>query len=172
MRRLSTQPLRRQLLVWLALFLGPILAAATWAAGSMADEATNVIGWSTNGPAVYALVRVQATNASVNGQPVVPPHPDEAASTPDQPASRTNRLFDHFLPGSLNNLVWTNFIAHTNGADLTIWSVRSHPSDWPAHPPTVGWNTHSLIWAMKGATALSPCEGAKQQSPIGPQRLS
>ena len=31
MRRLSTQPLRRQLLVWLALFLGPILAAATWA---------------------------------------------------------------------------------------------------------------------------------------------
>src|SRR3989442_2149354 len=31
MRRVSTQPLRRQLLVWLALFLGPILAAATWA---------------------------------------------------------------------------------------------------------------------------------------------
>src|SRR2546426_4852379 len=31
MRRLSTQPLRRQLLVWLVLLLAPILAAATWA---------------------------------------------------------------------------------------------------------------------------------------------
>src|SRR5439155_27234367 len=82
---------------------GIAFAAATWAAGSMADEAPNEIGWSTNGPAVYALVRVQATKASVNGQPVVPPRPEEAASTPDQPASRTNRIFDHFLPGSLNN---------------------------------------------------------------------
>jgi C4-dicarboxylate-specific signal transduction histidine kinase len=31
MRRLSTQPLRRQLLVWLLLLLAPILAAVTWA---------------------------------------------------------------------------------------------------------------------------------------------
>src|SRR2546428_12217931 len=31
MRRLSTQPLRRQLLVWLLLLLAPILAALSWA---------------------------------------------------------------------------------------------------------------------------------------------
>src|SRR5258707_241502 len=77
-------------------------------------------------------------------------------------------VFAHFMPGSLNNLVWTNFIAHTNDRDMTIWSTRTHSLGWPATPPNVVWNTSSLIWGMKGITALSPCwqdEGAPGQAP-------
>jgi hypothetical protein len=86
-----------------------------------------------------------------------------------QPAYITNKLFDHYLPNSLNNLVWTNLIAHTNGRSLEIWSVRSHPLGWPARPPIVVWNTNGLMWGMKGLTALSPCwegEGSSGQVPI------
>ena len=138
-------------------FGATLFAAATLQAQSGAAGLTpNILGWSTNGPAVYALTSVPATNLPVNAQP----------SNADQSAQITRPVFDYFLPGSLNNLVWTNFIAHTNGRDMTIWSTRSHPLDWPAHPPDVAWNTSSLIWGMKGATALSPCwegEGAPGQ---------
>src|SRR5215471_6624819 len=109
-----------------------------------AGNLTNIVGSSTNGPAVYSLVRVPATT-----QPIAV----ESGTVP-QLGQATNPVFDHFLPGSLNNLVWTNFIAHTNGRDMTIWSTRSHPLDWPAHPPTVSWNANSLIWGMKGLSAL------------------
>ena len=56
------------------------------------------VGWSTNGPAVYVNFRGPATN-----------------QTTQLVTEVTNRLFDHFLPDSLNQFVWTNFIAHTNG---------------------------------------------------------
>src|SRR5581483_10033907 len=71
--------------------------------------------------------------------------------------TNTLRQFDHFLPESLNNVVWTNFIAHTNGRSMTIWSERTRPADWPARPAHVQWATNSLIWGMKGLTALCPC---------------
>jgi len=137
------------------LLLGAILKANAGAAGAPA----NILGWSTNGPAVYALVSVPATNSPVN-----PQSPNAA-----QGAQVANPVFDHFLPGSLSDLVWTNFIAHTNGRDMTIWSTRSHSLGWPATPPNAAWNTNSLIWGMKGATALSPCwevEGAPGQVPV------
>jgi len=70
---------------------------------------------------------------------------------------QTNKVFDHILPESLNWFVWTNVIAHTNGKSTLIWTVRSRPPDWPRSPPTVRWNTHALLWAMKGFTAISPC---------------
>lgn len=70
--------------------------------------------------------------------------------------SLTNRVFDHILPESLNWFVWTNFIAHTNGKSCVVWSVRSRPTGWPKYPTVVQWNTNSLIWGMKGLTALSP----------------
>src|SRR5262245_16897071 len=41
MRRLSTQPLRRQLLVWLLLLLAPILAAVSWAGGVAYQEGSS-----------------------------------------------------------------------------------------------------------------------------------
>jgi hypothetical protein len=81
----------------------------------------------------------------------------------------TNHVFDHFIVGSLNHLVWTNFIARTNGKNIVIWSQRSHPADWPTNAPTVKWNPDSLIWGMKGMTAISPCwelEGSSGQVPI------
>jgi hypothetical protein len=112
--------------------------------------------WITNGPAVYA---------------VIPPKPqaelfETNATTPPTPSV----MFAYYLPGSLNNLVWTNFIAHTNGRTTELWSVRSHPPGWPTNAaPVMVWNTNSLAWGMRGLTALSPCwedEGSSGQAPI------
>jgi hypothetical protein len=108
-----------------------------------------------------------------------------ALSNPPQPATQpvwvTNgptvfrqnpplpQTFDHFIPSSLPQLIWTNFIAHTNGKSTSIWSTRSRPPDWPRRPPLAQWNTNSLLWGMRGLTALSPCwedEGGPGQCPI------
>ena len=114
-------------------------------------------GWSTNGPAVYAGKRYGATN--FNNNPIFLELRRLGYPTP--PVSKvsyfTNITFDHFVAGSLNNLLWTNFIAHTNGRTTQIWSERSHPRGWPATPPLVRWNTNCLMWGMRGLTALSPC---------------
>jgi hypothetical protein len=79
-------------------------------------------------------------------------------------------VFAHFLPGALNNLTWTNFIAHTNGKSSQLWSVRSHPPGWPTNAkPVMIWNTNSIAWGMKALTAISPCwedEGSSGQAPI------
>jgi hypothetical protein len=56
----------------------------------------------------------------------------------------------------LSHVIWTNFIARTNGRDLRIWSERSLPDDWPKQLPVAVWNTNSILWGMKGLTALSP----------------
>ena len=83
--------------------------------------------------------------------------------------SYTNLAFERFTPDSLQHLVWTNFLAHTNGRDMVIWSQRSHAAGWPTNPPIAKWNTNSLIWGMKGVTAISPCwmgEGAAGQVPL------
>ncbi len=101
-----------------------------------------------------------ATNSWYN-PPVVPPT--------IQVRTLTNTSFVSYFPNSLNELIWTNFLARTNGRSTAIWSVRSHPSDWPKSPPLVAWNTNSLMWGLKGITALSPCwegEGAPGQVPI------
>ena len=138
-------------------------------------------GWSTNAAGVYRETYRLQTN-------VVPPpfvgwEPPSTNLPPEirrammqllaQGALRadtvTNRVFDHFLPESLNQLVWTNFIAHTNGRSTLIWRVRSHPPSWPTNAPVVKWNRDSLMWGMKGMTAISPCwqlEGSSGQVPI------
>jgi hypothetical protein len=69
----------------------------------------------------------------------------------------TNYAFEHFVPESLQNAVWTNFIAHTNARSTLVWSQRSHPPRWPEMPPLLAWNPDSIVWGMKGLTALSPC---------------
>ena len=51
-------------------------------------------------------------------------------------------MFDHFVAESLNNTIWTNFITHTNGRNLAVWNVRSHPPGWPGKPPVIQWNTN------------------------------
>jgi len=112
------------------------------------------VGSTTNGPAVYTRFRNPATNQTANADTYV-----------------TNLVFDHYLPDSLNQFVWTNFIAHTNGRSTSLWSVRSHPPGWPTNgsPPNLIWNTNSLLWGMKGMTAISQCwegEGYDGQVPI------
>jgi len=104
----------------------------------------NFIGWLTNGPAVFRVTQVPGSQQRSN-------------------------TFEFFLPGYLPAVVWTNLIAQTNGRDSVIWSVRTHPTNWPKSPPLVRWNTNCVLWGMKGLTALSPCwedEGAPGQAPI------
>ena len=65
--------------------------------------------------------------------------------------------------------VWTNFIAQTNGRTTEMWSLRSHPEDWPNSPPVFQWNTNCLLYGLKGFTAISQCnqfEGAPGQVPV------
>ncbi len=65
--------------------------------------------------------------------------------------------FDHFVPESLSNLTWTNFIAHTNGRTMALFANRTHLTGWPNRPPLILWNTNSLIYGMRGFTGISPC---------------
>src|SRR5690348_8248562 len=137
-------------------------------------------GWATNGPMVYRLY-LGATTAAP-GDPVSY-YPPPLTLSPDLrrdmlifiaaahviTTTATNKVFDHFLPESLNNLVWTNFIEHTNGRNMLVWSERTRPPGWPNQAPIVRWNPNSLIWGMRGMTALSPSwelEGNPGQVPI------
>jgi hypothetical protein len=122
---------------------------------------TNYLGRFTNGPAVMELCSITtttmitnrflprrlATNSAVAG--VYPSYPSVFRYT--------NAIFHEFQPESLSHTIWTNFLASTNGRDLRVWSVRTHPANWPTNPPVANWNTNSVIWGMKGLTALSPC---------------
>ncbi len=149
-------------------------------------EASQYAGIRTNGPAVFTLTFDGVTNttpnpifarnkrllASTNPLPPMVLRYLRTASVPEFETNFgfvTNSTFLHFVPGSLNYLLWTNFIAHTNGRSTVIWSTRTHPPGWPAVPPQVAWNHQSLLWGMKGLTALSPCwenEGSSGQVPI------
>ena len=128
------------------------------------------IGWSTNGAAIFQNYRVArewkspfpTNNPALATNPVIM-RMREANST------FTNQVFVAFKPKSLNQLVWTNFLALTNGRDLNIWSHRTHPIGWPTLSPAITWTRNSLIWGLKGFTALSPCwegEGSSGQVPI------
>jgi hypothetical protein len=50
-----------------------------------------------------------------------------------------------------------------------MWSVRSHPPEWPNTPPELAWNTSCLLYGHDGFTAISQCnefEGAPGQVPV------
>ena len=64
--------------------------------------------------------------------------------------------------------VWTNFIAHTNGRTMAIWSERSLPDGWPNVQPVLAWNTNCLLYGLDGFTAISQCnefQGSPGQVP-------
>lgn len=162
------------------LFLTALLADIGDAQSALERTSGPPDGWATNGPVVYRLY-LGATTA-VPAEPVSY-YPPPTALPPDLRrdmltfiaaahvliATATNKVFDHFLPESLNNLVWTNFIAHTNGRNMSIWAERTRPPGWPHQAPIVRWNPNSLIWGMRGVTALSPSwelEGNPGQAPI------
>jgi hypothetical protein len=122
--------------------------------------------WVTNAPAVFRIsIPPTAAIIRTNSEGQVLRGPVSKLA----PTTITNYVFDHFVPESLNNAVWTNILARTNGRSTVIWSRREHPPGWPARPPVVTWNSNCLMWGMKGLTGLSPCwslEGSSGQIPI------
>ena len=136
---------------------------------TQAYSATNALGLMTNKAAVLSISVYARTNFMPSPWANTPPPPTNLpveiqerllarrTQAVAQVSFTTNGVFQGFVPESLQNTVWTNFIARTNGRSMLIWSERSHSPNWPATPPIVKWNTNSLIWGMKGMTALSPC---------------
>ena len=135
------------------------------------SESTNQLGFTTNASVIWeawAITRVYSNSPPTN---LPPRFATNAAFLRGQVReyTYTNRTFHSFLPGTLNHLIWTNYLAHTNGRTLRIWTERGHSPGWPKQPPYAKWNTNSVIWGMKGALALSPCwegEGAPGQVPL------
>src|SRR5215831_464527 len=75
-------------------------------------------GWVTNGPAIFqgSLQVVQGPAVAFSQPPAdLPPEIKRdmlmfrAASNVRSVGGSSGR-FDHYVPGSLNNLIWTNFI--------------------------------------------------------------
>jgi hypothetical protein len=166
--------------LWVSLGLALIVNGAAAQAVidlNSASAATNLvaytntfIGWSTNGAAIFQSYRVTRDWKSPvpTNNPVLMTNP-MVMKLRTASSDFTIQLFTGFRPESLNHLIWTNFIAHTNGRGLQIWSQRTHPIGWPTIAPVIKWNTNSLIWGMNGLTALSPCwegEGNSGQVPI------
>jgi hypothetical protein len=162
-------------------WMGALLAClSSSASAQIQQDPRNFVGWATDGPAVF---RVYNQGVEVLPGPPFSYRPPSEDLPPEVRGAfmtfrvaknvtlvtNTVRQFDHYMPDSLNNLVWTNFLAHTNNKSMAIWSVRKRPSDWPARPAAVRWNTSSLIWGMRGLTAICPCwqwEGPPGWTPI------
>lgn len=174
--------MKQSLFLWVAFVLiaaaGPALAQTNGttnrpppASGQwLSVNSTNYLGLLTNGPARVHLYQI--TQSWTNPTPMRNPR---MATNPhfmkmqQSTFTWTNAVFDSYVPGSLNYVIWTNFQAHTNGRTVQIWSERTHPEGWPTNKPSVRWNTNNLMWGMKGMTALSPCwegEGYAGQVPF------
>ena len=167
----------------LILCFGSALAPVAWAGpgpNSQLPVPGSFVGWLTNGPGVYRL-RCLSSQA-MPGLPLsycpppaeLPPEIRRVmlmfrASLNVTIFTNWEPVLDHFAANSLNNVIWTNFIAHTNGRSMKIWSVRARPIGWPLRAPVVKWNTNSLIWGLRGMTALCPswqAEGPPGWAPI------
>jgi len=133
-------------------------------------EVTNSLGAITNGPVVVETFRITQSwsNPAAANNPFLATNPAYLRMIQAK-YIWTNTTFEAFRPNSLSQLIWTNFLAHTNGRTVRIWSERTRPPGWPAKPPVVTWNTNSVIWGLRGITALSPCwqdEGNPGQLPL------
>jgi len=144
-------------------------------------SSTNSLGLQTNGSAVVSRFAYAKTNILRSPWADTAPPPTtlpldlqeqllaRRTQTVAQVYFFTNFIFEQFVPGSLQSVVWTNLITHTNGRSTVVWSQRTHPPKWPKVPPLLRWNDQSLIWGMKGMSALSPCwevEGTPGVIPI------
>jgi len=155
----ANKSLRARCLIVTIPILGLLAGCQTGAGGETNSAApSDFPGFATNGPAIFRLVRTELTNVA----PVSPAWTNPALARLRQrfggnATARTNAAFMGFQPDSLNHLVWTNLIAHTNGRSMALWSERTHPPDWPTNPPAVKWNPRALIHGWRGWTAISPC---------------
>jgi hypothetical protein len=160
---------RKPALIILLLALGP-----GWISAQTSQPTRELLGWTTNGATVLQTYRVTSITTNVLPARPLPPHL-ATNRPPPQPRihtrewNYTNNVFHSFLPGTLPHVLWTNFVALTNGREMRIWSERSHPPDWATTGPVVRWNTNSLIWGLRGMTALSPAwsgQGSYGQVPL------
>jgi len=135
------------------------------------SQSTNALGFVTNGAVIseaWAIKRIYSNSPPTN----LPPRFATNAIYQRgllRDYTYTNQTFHSFQPDSLHHLIWTNFIAHTNGRSMRVWAERTHPVGWPKVRPTFSWNTNSLLWGLQGMTALSPCwagEGHYGQVPL------
>lgn len=113
---------------------------------------TNIthLGWTNSGTFVMEIRRLAITNSSPTNSGFFQFHHKNMVVT--------NLAFTGYRPESLGNAIWTNFIAHTNGRDMAVWSERVFPRA-ATDIYQARWNTNSLMWGMKGLTALGPnCE--------------
>jgi len=119
-------------------------------------QTTNDLGLLTNGPAILRVQTITQswTNERPAPNPVVATNPYYLKMRESR-YTWTNGVFQGFLPNSLSHAIWTNFLAITNGRDLKVWSEREMPQVW-TNVVVARWNTNSVIWGMKGLTALSP----------------
>lgn len=180
-------------MIWLALAAtASLCAAAVSTPSSDPPQATSksLVGFITNSPVVYQAELLTVASPQRNPLFTTADNPifktlsnrlsperferymKSRLSQPEYVTNVmhfTNRIFDHFLPESLSQQVWTHFLARTNGRVMRMWAERSHPVFWPANPPSVRWQTNCVIYGMKGFTALSPCwelEGSPGQAPV------
>src|SRR6185436_4956279 len=84
---------------------------------------TNHIGWTNSGQFFLHIVRLNITNSSPTNSSFFQFHHRNMVIT--------NLDFAGYVPGSLGNAIWTNFVAHTNGRNLNIWAQRDHPGSSP-----------------------------------------
>lgn len=160
-----------RLSLWL--LIGCIGNCGAVAQTQVLNESSNSLGFGTNGPLIWeswAITRVYSNSPPTNLPARFYTNTAYLRSFISA-YTYTNRTFHGFQPETLSYLIWTNYLAITNGRDLRIWAVGAHPhpQGWPKTPPTAVWNTNSIIWGMKGVTALSPCwdgEGAPGQVPL------
>jgi hypothetical protein len=108
---------------------------------------TNHIGWTNSGQFFLHIVRLNITNSSPTNSSFFQFHHRNMVIT--------NLDFAGYVPGSLGNAIWTNFVAHTNGRNLNIWAQRDHPGSSP-NMLKGRWNTNGMMWGMKGLSGLSP----------------
>jgi len=136
-------------LILLALAQLERLRAQTTPESYPGSTTTNFLDWSTNGPAIFQVFQLSATNSSPTNSALFRLQHRNWVST--------NLNFSSFVPDSLSHAVWTNFLAHTNGRELKIWSGHRYPAGYPTNAPVIAWNTNGLMWGMRGLTGLSPC---------------
>jgi hypothetical protein len=148
----------------IALVISPKFAWTQTADQKIASGITNRVGTTTNGPVVFQVYQWNLGSAASTNKNF--PWLSQQFPTP---SSGKTVVFDHFLPASLGNALWTNLMARTNGRTTRIWSERMHPANRSSKPPLVKWDTNNLMWGMAGLTALSPaweCEGSPGQAPV------
>jgi hypothetical protein len=97
------------------------------------------------------------------GEPESPARASDEAFPPATPAVNTSPPAVPTPPVSLRWVVWTNFIAHTNGRSIDLFATNIYVGR--GLPRILRWNTNSLIYGAEGFTAFTTESGYSGQYP-------